>query len=318
MIGIRDIAAWIPEKRISNYDKKEAFDLTDHFIESKLGVRAAARMASGQEASDLCVRAWQTLTGRGEVDPNAIDVVIVCTQNPDFRIPHASAIVHGKLDLPERCAAFDISLGCSGYVYGLSVIESFMVSAGMKNGLLFTADPYSGIIDEEDKNTALLFGDAAAVTWLSREPVFTSGKFTFGTRGKDFRHLICENGSLRMNGRQIFNFAARTIPGDVRRVLELNGLGMEEIDRFLLHQGSKYIVDFLIKRIGLPPGKTPYVIEDYGNTVSSSIPIMLADLLPLPDVRRVLVSGFGVGLSWAGGILTRVGEERENVESGKR
>ncbi len=306
MIGIRDIAAWIPGKRISNYEKKDLFGLTDHFIESKVGVRAASRMAPGQDASDLCRCAWQALKERGEVDPDAIDVVIVCTQNPDYQIPHTSAVVHGKLDLPERCAALDISLGCSGFVYGLSVIESFMASAGMKHGLLFTADPYSKIIDEKDKNTALLFGDAAAVTWLSREPVFTSGAFTFGTRGKDFRHLICENGVLHMNGRQIFNFAARTIPGDVQRVLDINGLRMEEVDRFLLHQGSKYIIDFLIKRIGLPESKTPYVIQDYGNTVSSSIPIMLADLLPNSDVRRVLITGFGVGLSWASGILTRV------------
>ncbi|MCP4689112.1 MAG: ketoacyl-ACP synthase III [Desulfobacterales bacterium] len=305
MIGIRDIATCIPGKRISNYDRKETFGLTDHFIESKLGVRAAARVAPGQEASDLCRLAWDKLKERGEVDPDAVDVVIVCTQNPDFPIPHASAIVHGKLDLPERCAAFDISLGCSGWVYGLSIIESFMASAGMNNGLLFTADPYSKIIDEEDKNTSLLFGDGAAVTWVSREPAFTTGKFSFGTRGKEFSHLICRDGALHMNGRQIFNFAARTIPGDVQRVLELNGLTMEKIDRFLLHQGSKYIVDFLKKRIGLPEEKTPYVIQDYGNTVSSSIPIMLADLLPRSDVRRVLVSGFGVGLSWASGILTR-------------
>jgi 3-oxoacyl-[acyl-carrier-protein] synthase-3 len=109
-----------------------------------------------------------------------------------------------------------------------------------------------------------------------------------------------------MNGREIFNFAARTVPSDVKRVLELNNLQIDDIDRFLLHQGSKYIVDFLIKRLGLPEEKTPYVIEDYGNTVSSSIPIMLKPLLSDTTVSRVLISGFGVGLSWASGILTRV------------
>jgi 3-oxoacyl-[acyl-carrier-protein] synthase-3 len=213
--------------------------------------------------------------------------------------------VHGKLSLPEKCAAFDLSLGCSGYVYSLAVIESLMASSGMKNGLLFTADPYSKIIDEDDKNTALLFGDAATVTYIGQNPVFISGQFTFGTRGKDYNSLICENQRLSMNGRGIFNFVARTIPRDIDKVLEINNLEMTEIDRFLLHQGSKYMIDFLIKRIGLPRKKTPYVIEDYGNTVSSTIPIMLKKLLFNKNIERVLLSGFGVGLSWASTVLTR-------------
>jgi 3-oxoacyl-[acyl-carrier-protein] synthase-3 len=213
--------------------------------------------------------------------------------------------VHGKLGLPEDCAAFDISLGCSGYVYGLAVIESLMTSANMKHGLLFTADPYSKVIDEDDKNTSLLFGDAATVTYISEDPVFVSGRFTFGTRGKDFEYLICRDRRLSMNGREIINFVLRTVPVDVKRVLELNNLEIENIDRFLLHQGSKYMVDYLIKRIRLPKEKTPYVIKDYGNTVSSSIPIMLKPLLLEQTVKTILISGFGVGLSWASGILTR-------------
>ena len=220
-------------------------------------------------------------------------------------LPHTSAIVHGKIGFSENCAAFDISLGCSGFVYGLAVIESLMKSHNMKNGLLFTADPYSKIIDEKDKNVAVLFGDASAVTYIGENPVFTTGKFTFGTRGVDYRHLICKEGKLEMNGREIFNFGARVIPEDINRVLKSNNIRIEQIDRFLLHQASKYIIDFLIKRIGLPSEKTPYVIQDYGNTISSSIPIMLKDILFDPKIKYVLISGFGVGLSWSSGILMR-------------
>lgn len=305
MIGICDIATYIPKRRISNYEKKEMFNIDDDFIETKIGVKSVSRMDPEQATSDLCLMAYNKLMEHTDLDPSSIDVIIVCTQNPDYSLPHIAAIVHGKLDLPENCAAFDISLGCSGYVYGLSVIENFMLSAGMKYGLFFTADPYSKVIDENDKNTSLLFGDAATVTYMGEDPIFTSGKFTFGTRGKDFEHLICRNKTLFMNGREIFNFAARTVPADIKKVLEKNNLCIKDIDRFLLHQGSKFIVDFLIKKAGLPRDKTPYAIQDYGNTVSSSIPLMLEPLLSDFQVRRVLISGFGVGLSWASGILSR-------------
>jgi 3-oxoacyl-[acyl-carrier-protein] synthase-3 len=306
MLGIYKIETYIPEKKTSNYEKKERFQITDDFIENKLGVKSVSRIDSEQNASDLCCLAFDKLTEHSsDLDPTKIDIVVVCTQNPDFNLPHTSAIVHGKLNLPDKCAAFDVSLGCSGYVYTLAVIESLMKSSDMKNGLLFTADPYSKIIDDNDKNTALLFGDAATVTHIGEDPVFVSGKFTYGTKGKDYEHLICHNNILTMNGREIFNFAARTVPEDVRKVLEINNLSIDDIDRFVLHQGSKYMIDFLIKRIGLPEEKTPYVIEDYGNTVSSSIPIMLKDLLYDDNIKRVLISGFGVGLSWSSTVLTR-------------
>jgi 3-oxoacyl-[acyl-carrier-protein] synthase-3 len=306
VIGICDIATYIPKRRINNYEKKEKFDIDDDFIENKIGVKSVSRMEPDQATSDLCIMAYNKLMEHSDLDPSSINVLIVCTQNPDYSLPQTAAIVHGKLGLPENCAAFDISLGCTGYVYGLSVIESFMTSTGMKHGLFFTADPYSKVIDENDKNTSLLFGDAATVTYVGENPAFTSGKFTFGTRGKDFKHLICEAETLFMNGREIFNFAARTVPVDIKKVLEINNLGINDIDRFLLHQGSKFIVDFLIKKAGLPRDKTPYAIQDYGNTVSSSIPLMLKPLLSDFQVRRILMSGFGVGLSWASGILSRV------------
>lgn len=306
MLGICDIASFIPENKVSNYDKINKFQISDDFIENKLGVKSVSRIGQNQNASDICCLAYESLMSHElQLDPSEIDVIIVCTQNPDCNLPHTSAIVHGKLNLPEKCAAFDISLGCSGYVYALAVIESLMKSHDMKNGLLFTADPYSKIIDEDDKNTALLFGDAATVTYIGKNPVLSSGKFTFGTRGKDFNYLICNDKKLSMNGREIFNFAARTVPEDLKKALEINNLKMNDIDRFLLHQASKYMIDFLIKRAGLSKGKTPYVIEDYGNTVSSSIPIMLNDIIFDTKINRILISGFGVGLSWASTVLTR-------------
>jgi 3-oxoacyl-[acyl-carrier-protein] synthase-3 len=306
MIGISDIEIYIPSKRISNYEKTGKFKLSNEFIDSKIGVKSVSRINNSEATSDLCCIAFEKLAAnKTKIKLNDIDVIIVCTQTPDYSLPHTSAIVHGKLNLPESIAAFDISLGCSGYIYALAVIESLMKTTHMKNGLLFTADPYSKIINEDDKNTALLFGDAATVTHISEDPIFNTGKYTFGTKGKDFEYLICRNNVLEMNGREIFNFIAKKVPVDIKRALEINNLKVNDIDRFLLHQGSKFIIDFLIKRIGLPKEKTPYVIKDYGNTVSSSIPIMIKDFIFDKSINRILISGFGVGLSWASTVLTR-------------
>jgi 3-oxoacyl-[acyl-carrier-protein] synthase-3 len=305
MLGIEEIGYYIPEGRISNYDRKEQFGIDDYFIEQKIGVRRVSVKADDEDTSDLCVKAFADLCRRTEIDLNDIEAMIVVTQNPDRNIPHSSAILHGKLGLPSRCACFDISLGCSGFVYALSVFQGFMAANGMKKGLLFTADPYTKIIDPKDKNTTLLFGDAAAVTLISEQPKLVSGQFTFGTLGSDYEKLICNDGILFMNGRAVFNFAAKVVPEDIRQMVAKNGLTLDQIDRFLLHQGSKIIVETIASKLGLPIEKVPYATGDYGNTVSSTIPILLQDELG-GTARTIAICGFGVGLSWASGLLRRV------------
>ncbi len=306
MSGICQIGTFIPDIRIDNYQRMDQFEITPDFIENKIGVKSVSRLEPGQDTSDLCCLAYQDLLGRcADFDPKAVEIIVVVTQNPDYRLPNTASIIHGKLGFPAKCASFDISVGCSGYVYGLSVMESLMQSLGLRHGLLFTADPYSKIIDGRDKNTALLFGDAASVTYLGDGAVFKIGEFTFGTKGSDYKFLICEDNTLTMNGREIFNFAARTIPDDVKELLQKSGLTMDAIDLFLFHQASKFVIDFLAKRLGVPTEKVPYAVENYGNTVSSSIPILLKDYLTNPEINHILISGFGVGLSWASTILTR-------------
>jgi len=305
MIGIEEIGVHISQERISNYERKEKFGIDDHFIEEKIGVRSVARKGADEETSDLCLGACADLRAKNDFAPEEVEMLVVVTQNPDCNIPHVSAVVHGKLGLPESCACFDISLGCSGFVYALSVAKAFMQANGMRRGLLFTADPYSKVVDSDDKNTTLLFGDAAAVTLLTDAPVLVPEKFSFGTIGREHEKLTCAKGPLYMHGRGVFNFAAKTIPDDIRELLEKTGLTLDEVDRFLLHQGSKIIVETIAAKLGVPREKVPYVIHDYGNTVSSTLPILLADELA-GRARTFVMSGFGVGLSWASGLLRRV------------
>lgn len=306
MLGIAAIASYVPAGRLSNYDRKAEFGIDDAFIEDKIGFRSVARMAPGETTSDLCVRAFEALKCKVSIDPAAIEAVVVVTQNPDRNIPHVSAVVHGRLGLSTSCAAFDVSLGCSGYVHGLSIVQGFMAANGYKRALLFTADPYSKIIDASDKNTVLLFGDAATVSLLSDAPVFVPGRFRFGTLGVESENLAITGGHLYMNGRAIFSFVARNIPSDVNALLAANGLAIGDVDRFLFHPGSRYVVDAISKALKLTQDKVPFSASDCGNTVSSSIPLLLEAEIPRAASGTILMSGFGVGLSWASTILTRV------------
>lgn len=305
MLGINEIASYLPEKKVSNYDKKEKFELNDDFIENKIGVKAQCLKEEFEKASDLCVKAYDNLLKKVDIEKQDIDCCVVVTQNPDFNIPHTSAIVHGKLDLLQSCACFDISLGCSGYVYGLSNIISFMKNNNLKNGLLFTSDPYSDIVDKEDKNTALLFGDAATVTHINEDALFVPKDFSFGTNGKDYKELICQD-KLYMNGRAVFNFTATTIPKNIQMLLEKNNLEDNDIDKYILHQGSKYIVDTIRKRLKVSIDKVPFDMYEYGNTVSSSIPIILEKEIGKKDNKKFVIAGFGVGLSWGSAIIEKI------------
>ena len=304
MLGIKQIASYIPQKKLSNYDKKEQFELDDDFIENKIGVKTHSLKEEDEKASDLCVKAFENLIEKQQIDKESIDCCVIVTQNPDYNIPHTSAIVHGKLGLPNECACFDISLGCSGYIYGLSSIISFMQSNGLKNGLLFTADPYSEIIDTQDKNTALLFGDGATLTYITEDGPYVPKDFSFGTNGRDYKELICKD-KLYMNGRAVFSFAATTIPKHIQKLLLKNTLEDKDIDKYVLHQGSKYIVDTIRKRLKTQEAKVPFDIYEYGNTVSSSIPIILEKEIKNLDNKRFVISGFGIGLSWGSAIIEK-------------
>lgn len=304
MPGIVDIASYLPEGRDSNRELLEKFDVNEDFIKNKIGVERKARKGEQEDTSDLCSKAFENLQKKREIDLSSVDVAIVVTQNPDYSLPHSSAIVHKKIGLPKSCACFDISLGCSGYVYGLSVIESFMEKQGFSAGLLFTADPYSKVIDPEDKDTSMIFGDAATATLVGQQSKFESIASRFGTYGEKYESLIVQDGKLSMKGRNIFNFVATHIPKDISKLLEKAELSLDRIDRFYFHPGSKYIVDTLSQRMKLDPEKVVFEIEDYGNTVSSSIPIAFEKELQR-DSEYVLISGFGVGLSWASSVLRR-------------
>ena len=307
MIGIQAIGTYIPSGRVDNRLRMKQFDVDEAFLRDKTGMLHLAVKEENEETSDLCCQAFRDLLNKSQLQAAEVECIVVCTQNPDgFGLPHTSAIVHAKLGLPVSCAAFDISLGCSGFVYGLSVIQGFMQANGFRKGVLFTADPYSKIIDEQDKNTALLFGDGATATLISDSPIWHTGKFLFGSHGLESASIQTDKNTrkLSMNGRAVFSFSATVVPKNIIEMLAVNDLVCEDIDCFALHQGSRYIVDTLRKKLDVEEGKVPFVAADYGNTVSSSIPLILSNADS--KFKHIVIAGFGVGLSWASTVLYKV------------
>jgi len=305
MIGIESVASYLPPGRINNLGRAEEIGSTREQVELRIGFRELAIKAPTETTLSMATEALSRALSSSEWGPSELELVVVVTQNPDRRIPHISADLHGKLGLPPRCACFDIGLGCSGYVYGLSVVSAFMAANGMSKGALVTADPYSRIVDQHDKNTSLIFGDGATATLMSSSPRFTLGSFTFGTQGAEADKLACNDGRLFMNGRAVFNFAATNVPLDIERVIAENGLTLDKIDRFIVHQGSRFIVETIADRLKVPREKMPFLAAQYGNTVSSSIPMILAETLADSDFQSAVLGGFGLGFSWASTVLQR-------------
>jgi 3-oxoacyl-[acyl-carrier-protein] synthase-3 len=279
------------------------FAITRNFLEDKIGVLERAVKQKGETSSDLCVKAFQDLQTDTNVDLAKIQLLAVVTQNPDLRIPHTAAIVHQKLGLGTHCMTFDISQACSGYIHALLIFKGLMETLHLDHALLFTSDPYSDIIDSRDRNTALLFGDAATVSYLTRTGAgYVITDAHFGTVPGSCTCAQCAD-FLALNGREVFSHAVREVPKSVQTLLDRNTATLADIDLFLLHQGSKLVVDYIKQTLAIPPEKAPVDILHYGNTASSSIPLLFQQPLRQQTHRKVICSGFGAGFSWGSCLL---------------
>lgn len=306
MIGIKAISSYVPEKKINNLEQARQLGESDEFILKKIGALKLPYMPEGMDTSDMAVAAANGLVEHHGLDLDIVDAVVVVTQNGDGAgLPHTAAIVQAKLALKGRVAAFDISLGCSGYVYGLSIVKGLMEQAGLKNALLITADPYSKVIDRKDRITTLLFGDAATATWLTEDSSWKFGQPLLETDGNGASNLAVDEKTLLMNGRQVFNFASKKVPKQIRDYLDGTDLKATDIDVYCLHQGSASIVDAIAKRFPEVSDRFVNDIRNTGNTISSSIPLLLQQNLNKKNIKKILISGFGVGLSWATNVLYR-------------
>jgi 3-oxoacyl-[acyl-carrier-protein] synthase-3 len=291
-------------------------------ILDKTGIQTRYISSHGETAVDLAFAAGKKLFG---TIPNyeEIDLLILVTQSPDYVLPTSACILQDRLGLPKNCMAFDVNLGCSGFVYALSIAGGLIESGVARKGMILCADTYSKYIDKNDRTCRPLFSDGAAATLLEPAATDSMGPFEFGTDGAGYDHLIVKQGgartgreanqvaksslgSLEMSGSDVFLFTMRVVPQCINKLLVRAGLTLENIDLIVFHQASKLVIENLIRTLSLEKNKVFTNFENIGNTVAASIPIALKDAETqgrLKDGDRVMLVGFGVGLSWGATLI---------------
>lgn len=309
---IEAIEYYLPSKIIDNDFLEKESGIDRKFTEEKVGIKERRIALENESTSDMCVEAAKKLIEKNNIDIHDIGLVLVCTQNPDYRLPSTACIVQDKLGLERTIMAFDLNLGCSGFVYSLPVAGNFIANGSVKKALIIMADQYSKILDFKDRNTASIFGDAAAATLLSpSDEGYGVIDTDFGTDGSGSEKLIAWNtGVVKnedksnfvfMDGREIFAFSMKEVPISINKILRENNLKTEDIKFVIFHQANKYMINQLKKRLKLSDEQTVIFMENIGNTISATIPIALKSVMENKTLKKgdlLIFTGFGVGLSW--------------------
>jgi 3-oxoacyl-[acyl-carrier-protein] synthase-3 len=331
---IADIAMHLPQRILGNDELAAIYpDWSSEKILEKTGIAERRIAAPTETAGDLALQAAHNLFAQGTVSASDVDFIILCTQAPDYVLPTTACVLQSKLGISRNAGALDVNLGCSGFVYGLSLAKGLIETGAAKCVLLLTADTYSKYIHPMDKSVRTLFGDAAAATAIMAEEseVQSIGPFVFGTDGSGAKNLIVEAGlyrlpasfdtstehvddsgnmrsqeNLYMNGAEVMAFSLKEVPKAMEALLLKAEKTKEEIDFFVLHQANKFMLEALRKKLKVPEDKLPILVEKCGNTVSSTIPIAMHQLLKQRQLQRghqLMLVGFGVGYSWAACML---------------
>lgn len=331
---IKEISIFTPEKKLTNKELSDIYpDWSENKIFEKTGIKSRPIADESQTAADLAYGAAKNIFDNTSIKPGDVDFLILCTQAPDYFLPTTACLLQERLGLNKNTGALDVNLGCSGFVYGLSLAKGLIETGLAKCVLLLTADTYSKYIHPLDKSVRTLFGDAAAATVIvaeedkNRTKPFI-GPFVFGTDGRGAKNLIVETGAARlsksdvtgveisdpsgntrsidnlyMNGAEVMTFSLKEVPKAASNLLDKAKISAEEIDFFVLHQANKFMLDALRKKMKIDVEKMPIFVEEYGNTVSSTIPIALFEMKKNKLIKsggKIMLLGFGVGYSWAG------------------
>ncbi len=321
--AIGPISVYLPENAETNDDLQAEFPAWDlELIAAKTGIFKRYIAADHECASDLGVAAARQLFAEHDIDPQSIDFLLLCTQTPDYPLPTTACLMQDRLGLRTSCGALDFNLGCSGFVYGLSLADGLIQNGTAKRVLLITAETYSKYIDKKDRSLRTIFGDGAAATLIESSEHQSLSNFQFGTDGSGADTLLVTQGGARraedahkprhrqrwnselyMDGPSLINFTVAAIPKLVQEILDKAGLQEDDVGLFLFHQATFKMLEMLQERLGLDDQRLPIVLGEYGNTVSSTIPILIQEMRRqrrLSADRMNLIVGFGVGWSWGG------------------
>ncbi|MEZ6119598.1 MAG: ketoacyl-ACP synthase III [Pirellulaceae bacterium] len=321
--SIGPIAVHFPEKVETNAELGQQFpEWNIEAIGQKTGILQRYIAAENECASDLGYQACQKLLEQHDIEPHSIDFVLLCTQTPDYPLPTTACLLQDRLGLKTSCGAMDFNLGCSGFVYGLALAEGLIRTGSVRRILLVTAETYSKYIDKEDRSLRTIFSDAAAATLIEASEQPSLAGFQYGTDGSGADTLLVTNGGARpaadahrprhrkrwnsdlyMDGPSLISFTVSEVPKVVDAILAATGQTAGDVDLYLLHQATFKMLDQLRQRLDLDEQQLPIRLENVGNTVSCTLPILIDQLRQegqlQPSTKSMLI-GFGVGLSWAG------------------
>ena len=330
MSYIRAISYYLPEKEVTNVELLKEFpEWSVDKVAQKVGVNSRHLAAENETAGDMAEKAARKLFDEYKIAPKTIDFLMLCTQSPDYFLPSTACVLQDRLGIPTSAGAFDYNLGCSGCIYGMAMAKGLIAAGIAKNVLLLTAETYNKYLHPSDKSNRSIFGDAAAACLISTDGFAEIGEFSLGTDGSGANNLIVKTGAARqnsatgksvedeeghiwyddylyMNGGAIFNFTLDAVPTMMKEILEKNHLEKDEIDYYVFHQANKFMLNTIRKVCVLPKERFYINLATTGNTVSSTVLIGLKDCFVNQTIKvgdKVMITGFGVGLSWGGTIL---------------
>ena len=332
-VGITAMSACIPRKVIDNYKYTQYFPEEEvRKVVDKVGIYERRFADSNTCSSDLCFAAAERLFTDNQIDRSEIDLLVFVSQTPDYRMPATSILLQDRLKLGRSVIAFDINLGCSGFLYGLSTVYSYMQQQGLRKALLLDGETRSKVYSPKDRRSAFLFGDAGVAALIERDEKFGDSYFSLNSdgsradlimiKGGGYRYpssidtlkekVVDEYGNVRsdeqgyMKGADVFNFVIVEIPKDIKNMLQTTRMDKDEIDYYVFHQANNFINSYIAKKLKLDKSKIPTTIHKYGNTSSVSVPLTIVSELQskLCDRKTLMLSAFGVGLTWGTAVLS--------------
>jgi len=330
MAYIKAISYYLPERVVTNEELLKEFpEWSVDKVAAKVGVDSRHLAAENETAGDMAEKAARKLFEEYSIDPKTIDFLMLCTQSPNYFLPSTACILQNKLEIPTSAGAFDYNLGCSGCVYGMAIAKGLIAGGIAKNVLVLTAETYNKYLHPSDKSNRSIFGDGAAACLISTEGFAEIGEFSLGTDGSGAEKLIVRTGAARqkaatglssedneghtrfddylyMDGGGIFNFTLDAVPAMMKDILAKNHIEKDDVGYYVFHQANKFMLNTIRKVCVLPKEKFFIDLADTGNTVSSTVMIGLKRCIEAGTITQgmnVMVSGFGVGLSWGGVIL---------------
>ena len=314
-ISISGLGCHVPERVVTNDELATLVDTSDEWIIERTGIRERRIAADDEALTDISMPAARRALEMAGVEPASIDLLIVATVTPDMSFPSSAAILADKLGTPDA-AAYDLSAGCTGFVYAIAQAHAMLAAGLAKRALVVGADVLSKILDWTDRSTLVLFGDGAGAVVMEQveEGGFLGfelgadggGGASLWLPGSGSRKFDDPDGLVKMNGREVFKFATRIMVTSADAILDECGKTVDDIDVYVPHQANVRIIDHAVKKLGVPQEKTVINVDRYGNTSSGSIPLALADAADdgrLEPGKLVLLTGMGAGLTWGSALI---------------